>query len=228
VPWDEPLEEVRRRCRDEIGALDRALAGGELDEGDWYRLVNASLIDAYLASDDPYWQSGFRGDARRWELHRRPVADAIPGDGDFLDVGCANGLLMESVVGWTGARGIAVEPYGLDLSERMAALARCRCAQWADRIWVGNVIGWDPPRRFDFVRTGLEYVPPPRRGELVSRLVERFVAPGGRLLVGTDVADGIGLAGAVAQAGYEGGGEALGQADEKGRRVRLVWVDVPG
>ena len=225
---DQPLEEVRRRCREEIGRLDRALASGRLEEGDWYRLVNASLVDAYLASDDAYWRSGFSGDARRWELHRRPVADAIPGDGDFLDVGCANGLLMESVLRWTAARGIAVEPYGLDLSERMAALARRRCPQWADRIWVGNVMSWEPPRRFHFVRTGLEYVPPPRRGELVSRLVERFVVPGGRLLVGTDIADGIGVAEAVAQAGHDVGGEILGEVDDKGGRVRLVWVDVPG
>jgi len=228
VEADERLEKVRRRCREDIEGLDRALAAGRLEEGDWYRLVNASLIDAYLASDDPYWQSGFGGDASRWELHRRPVADAIGGDGSFLDVGCANGLLMESVVRWTADRGVTVEPYGLDLSERMAALAKRRCPQWASRIWVGNVMGWDPPRRFDVVRTGLEYVPPRRRGELVSRLVERFVAPGGRLLVGTDVSDGVSLAEAVGQAGYDVGGEALGPVDEKARRVRLVWVDVPG
>ena len=225
---DPDLDAVRERCRRQLDRLDRALADGELEESEWYGLVNASLIDAYLATDDPYWQSGFRGDAARWELHRRPVADAIGRDGDFLDIGCANGLLMESVVGWTAARGITVEPYGLDLSERMAALARSRCPQWAARIWVGNVMTWEPPRRFDFVRTGLEYVPPPRRAHLVARLVERFLEPGGRLLVGTDNNEDVAADHVVRAAGFRVSGEALGAADEKGRRVRLVWVDLPG
>jgi len=32
----------------------------------------------------------------------------------------------------------------------------------------------------------------------------------------------------VRAAGFRVSGEALGAADEKGRRVRLVWVDLPG
>ena len=44
------------------------------------------------------------------------------------------------------------------------------CAS-ADRIFVGNALTWEPPRRFDFVRTGLEYAPPPRRRDLVAHLL---------------------------------------------------------
>ena len=44
---------------------------------------------------------------------------------------------------------------------------------------------WPPPRTFDFVRTGLEYVPPRRRRDLVRRLLDEFVAEGGRLIIGT-------------------------------------------
>jgi hypothetical protein len=54
---------------------------------------------------------------------------------------------------------------------------------WADRIFVGNAITWAPPRRFDFVRTGLEYVPPRRQRDLVARLLGDVVAPGGRLII---------------------------------------------
>jgi hypothetical protein len=91
---------------------------------------------------------------------------------------------MESVRKWGAEDGRAVEPYGLEISPELAELARRRLPQWADRIFVGNAREWAPPRRFDFVRTGLDYVPPPRRRELVEHLLLAVVAPGGRLIVG--------------------------------------------
>jgi SAM-dependent methyltransferase len=137
----------------------------------------------YLAGRNPREQSGFGRDAADWERFRRPVAAAIDRDGTFLDVGCANGLLMESVAAWTREDGHRVEPYGLELSERLAALARERLPRWRERIFPGNALFWEPPMRFDFVRTELVYVPPSRRRELAGRLLERVVAPGGRLIV---------------------------------------------
>jgi hypothetical protein len=108
---------------------------------------------------------------------------SVDRDGTFLDVGCANGLLMESVAAWAAGDGFRVEPYGLDLIEPLAALARRRLPHWADRIFAGNVMSWRPPLRFDFVSTGLEYVPPERRRELVERLLGEYLVPGGRLVV---------------------------------------------
>jgi SAM-dependent methyltransferase len=134
----------------------------------------------YLASDDPRHQSGFGGDDERWEAARRPIVEAIDRDGSFLDVGCANGYLLESIVRWSEYR---VEPYGLDFSPRLVELARSRLPQWAQRIFLGDALEWEPPRRFDFVRTELVYAPEERRRELVERLLERAVAPRGRLIV---------------------------------------------
>jgi SAM-dependent methyltransferase len=88
--------------------------------------------------------------------------------GSFLDVGCANGYLLESLVAWSPHR---LEPYGLEIAPELAALARSRLPQWAERIFVGNALDWQPPQRFTFVRTNLEYVPPRRRCELVARLL---------------------------------------------------------
>ena len=42
---------------------------------------------------------------------------------------------------------------------------------------------WEPPRRFDFVRTELVYVPQERRRTYVQRLLDLFLEPGGRLIV---------------------------------------------
>jgi hypothetical protein len=75
---------------------------------------------------------------------------------------------MESVVRWSEQ---AVEPYGLEIAPELAELARRGLPEWADRISVGNALHSLPQRRFEFVRTGLEYVPARRRRELVERLL---------------------------------------------------------
>jgi hypothetical protein len=90
---------------------------------------------------------------------------------------------METLARWAAEDGHRIEPYGLDYSEPIAALARRRLPRWADRIWVGNAADWVPPRRFDFVRTELDYVPRHRGRDLVARLLDRFLVPGGRLIV---------------------------------------------
>jgi len=141
----------------------------------------ADIFDAaYLEGDNPRAQSGFGGDEARWEGGRRPIADAIDRDGTFLDIGCANGHLLECIVEWSPHR---IDPYVLELAPRVAELARRRLPQWADRIFVGNALTWDPPLRFDFVRTELVYVPPNQRKTLLERLLGRVVAPKGRLIV---------------------------------------------
>jgi Methyltransferase domain len=137
----------------------------------------------YLAGANPRQQSGFGRDERDWERFRRPVVGPVERDGSFLDIGCANGLLMESVVQWAGEEDHTLEPYGLDVSEKLAELARQRLPRWRDRIFVGNALFWEPPRRFDYVRTELVYVPTTRRREYVERLLTYMVAPGGRLIV---------------------------------------------
>jgi SAM-dependent methyltransferase len=152
-------------------------------ERDFFVQEQALHEAKYLAGTNPRQQSGFGRDARDWERFRRVVVAPIHRDGSFLDIGCANGLLMESVVAWAGEDGHRIEAFGLDISEKLADLARRRLAPWRERIFVGNALFWEPPRRFDFVRTELVYVPPSRRREYSERLLERFVAPGGRLIL---------------------------------------------
>jgi hypothetical protein len=87
----------------------------------------------------------------------------------------------------------------LDLSERLAALARARLPAWSERIFTGNSLYWHPPFPFDFVGTELVYVPASaapgarvragwvrtveQRQAYVERLLEHVVAPAGRLIV---------------------------------------------
>jgi hypothetical protein len=176
-------DSVERGWR-ELAAIDEALERGEIDEQGWHQAVAAIVVAAYLSGETPWEQSGKSGDLASWERGRRPIMAAVDRDGTFLDVGCANGFLMECVRTWAAEEGYEVEPYGLEIAPELAALARRRLPQWADRIFVGNAASWIPRRRFDYVRTGLDYVPASRRRELLEHLLANVVALNGRPIVG--------------------------------------------
>jgi len=166
-----------------VEAADRARRS--LDDETFYRDGQRLTEASYLRGRSPQGGSGFGGTAAEWRSSRSQICQAVDRDGTFLDVGCANGHLMESVGAWCGERGLRVEPYGLDLSSGLAAEARRRLPRWADRVWVGNALDWVAPdgRRFDFVHTLLDLVPRERVPEMLAHQLGRLVAPGGRLLV---------------------------------------------
>jgi SAM-dependent methyltransferase len=153
----------------------------------WFEANAALLEGAYLAGEQPWQQSGFGlhtpSTVERWTALRRPIADALDRSGSFLDIGCANGYLLECMLGWMAERGLALDPYGLDVSARLVALARQRLPDYADHFFVNNAWDWQPPRRFDFVRAELAYVPPELHHAFVGRLLDHCVAPGGALLL---------------------------------------------
>jgi SAM-dependent methyltransferase len=178
------IQLAKNRAWPLLERLNAALEAGAIDEAQWHEQIAAVIVPAYLAGEDPRAQSGSSGDDEDWTYKRRLIAEAIDGDGSFLDVGCASGYLMETLTRWCRDRGHTIEPYGLDISPALADLARRRLPHWAQRIFVGNAIDWTPPRRFTFVRTGLEYVPSRRQRALVEHLLAEVVAPGGRLIIG--------------------------------------------
>jgi hypothetical protein len=170
----------------EAWAVHDAAASFRGQRDDDYYADNVALLDAaYLRGSTVQQGSGFNGDAAAWRARREMIVDGIDRDGTFLDLGCANGLLMESARAWAGERGHHIEPYGVDLAPGLVELARRRLPQWADRIEVGNAIDWRPAgrRRFTYVHTLLDCVPARRRGDLVRHALTHLVEPGGRLLV---------------------------------------------
>jgi hypothetical protein len=135
---------------------------------------------------------------------------------------------MECVRVWAAEDGCRIEPYGVDLSPKLAELARRRLPEWADRIFTGNVVDWSPPRRFDFVRTDL-VVPEFRRRWLAERLLNEFVTPGGRLIV---CSYGSGQTEPVADLlrgwGHAVAGETSGVNPDGVVNVRVAWVEAAG
>ena len=169
--------------------IDAAYERGEIDAAEWHRRVGAIIGPAYLAATDPRAQSGSASTPAEWEQARRFIFAAVNRDGRFLDVGCASGHLMECAAAWLAEDGYRIEPYGLEILPALAELARQRLPRWTDRIAVGNALDWVPEQPFDFVRTGLEYVPSRLRPLLVRHLLDTTVAPGRRLIVGAHSED---------------------------------------
>jgi SAM-dependent methyltransferase len=173
---------------------------------------------AYLATDDVRAQSGFRGSAERWKAAREPIVDAIDRPGTFLDVGCANGLLMESIATWSKHE---VEPYGLDFAPGLVELARARLPQWAERIWLGDAATWEPPFHFDFVHTRIEL------GSL-----ERIRMLGRRLIVSSDGSfrrpespKAVPVADRLRERDLDVAGELYRRSEEHAVEIAVAWVD---
>ena len=93
------------------------------------------LEDSYLSYRDPLRQSGYGGGPINWRKKRGVVLEAVESDGTFLDVGCANGYLLECLVAWAHERGVRLIPYGLDIGERLVHLAQQRLPQWASHFF---------------------------------------------------------------------------------------------
>lgn len=235
--WTGTAEEAAQRLADagrpELAEVVLAAAGSyrSLDDATYYADNLRTLQRAYLRAGTPQQGSGFGGDERAWRQARHHITEGITASGSFLDVGCANGLLMESVAAWCAERGLAVEPYGVDLAPGLAELASRRLPQWAERIWTGNAIDWVPPdgRRFDYVHILVDCVPRARYGDLVRHQLARTVRPGGGRLLVSDYtaseADQPAIAATLAGlgfgvAGHSSGGELPGRPP-----APTAWID---
>jgi hypothetical protein len=215
---DENLEAAKEGGWREIAAIEAAYERGELDDAGWHEAMAALVVPAYLAAETAPGGSGSSRDVAGWEYARSLLADAVVRGQSFLDVGCANGHLMESMAAWAG-----VEPYGLEISPELADLARLRLPQWADRIWVGNAAEWTAPRRFDVVRTGLDYVPQPRRRAYVGHLL----GLADRVVVGVfnEERGARALEAEVASWGFRITGRAEREHPHPQLAYRAFWVD---
>ena len=129
---------ARAETQATIDAASDAFGRGSIDDAEWQRRVTSALARAYLRESDPRWQSGFDGDAALWREARDLILQAVPRDGTLLDVGCANGHLLECLGQWASERGRRLSLFGLELQPGLAAAARDRLPAMADHIFVSS------------------------------------------------------------------------------------------
>ena len=219
VEWARPL------LHPEIAALYRLAADLRrrgVNDATWTRDGARLREEQYLRTGLPAGQPDRLGSGGDRDIARRLVMRPIVRDGTFLDLGCADGLLMESAYRWAAEVGRRIEPYGLDRSERLIALARARLPSWRDRFFVGDALIWVPPRPFDFVHTMVNLVPGSRRPEWLTRVLRDMVAPGGRLIV----RDYAGIGERLRRWGLTVGGVIV---QDRGARPgqEAAWIDAP-
>lgn len=189
------------------------------------------LEAAYLSHEDPILQSGFGGGAERWRAERSPLLEAMDGDGEFLDLGCANGFLLESVVEWAQERGIKLDPFGVDLNALLIQEAIRRFPDAAHHFWVANAWGWLPPRRFRWIYAIWDLVPNEMIPTLARHMLLNAVRDDGALIFGaygskSENTPPLKIADVMIADGLPVSGEAEGgELPSGGPITRFAWIN---
>ena len=179
------IKYAKNRAYQFVEAQQQALDDGQITEAEWFDVHNQFFTGHYLAADNPRAQSGHGGDNAQYRYTRMMVLEAIHKSGTFIDVGCANGHLIESLDKWLNGSGLRVEFYGLDISAELLQLAKQRLPQWHERFFLGNALYWTPQEKVDFVYlSGLEYMPLARQKAFLDHLFGTYVAHSGRFILG--------------------------------------------
>lgn len=119
----------------------------------WFREKQQEIENWYLASSNPYQQSGWGSTPERWRCGREIILAAVNSNGTFLDIGCVNGLLLECLIQWANKQKIQLVPYGIDISPHLIALARQRLPDFTNNFAIANALYWQPSTQYDFVHT---------------------------------------------------------------------------
>ena len=202
----------------------------EIDE--WFDSMRRDFKRWYLASDDPWRQSGWGSTPERWRLAREVILSAVERSGTFLDIGCANGLLLECLVAWAGGRGIVIEPHGIDLVPELVELARKRLPAYASNFVAANAFTWRPLRRYDYAHLLLESAPPSRHREFLFRILDSAIARGGRLIVSNYGSRSknetpFDVAGYLSSLSFAVAGSASASEPDGFVITRTAWIDSP-
>jgi len=193
----------------------------------YFALAAEETTGYYLSKENPRAQSGHGSDVYWWRHVRSMILEPILTDGTFIDIGCANAHLIESLDLWMQNSGVHVQFYGLEISGELFELARRRLPGFAPRLFHGNALYWTPPFRFDYVYTMiLGDIPTELRQQFLKHLLDEYVAPGGKLILGPWNDNG--LEEEMERIGFRPTGYCEKTFTGRSyRRKRLVWIEKP-
>ncbi len=199
---------------------------------EWFESMRRDFRRRYLASDDPWRQSGWGSTPERWRLAREVILSAVERSGTFVDIGCANGLLLECLIAWATERGVVIEPHGIDLVPELIELARKRLPAYASNFATANAFTWIPLRRYDYAHLLLESAPPSRHREFLFRILDSAIARGGRLIVSNYGSRSknetpFDVAGYLSSLSFAVAGSASASEPDGFVITRTAWIDSP-
>jgi SAM-dependent methyltransferase len=142
--------------------------------------LKKDISETYIKYKEPWKQAGFLLGQEEWELCKKPIAECIEKPGTFLDIGCSNGYLLESILKWNS---FSIIPYGIDLSLKLIELAKARFPQFSPNFFVANAPDWSSSVHFDYVRTDLDSVLADSQEQYLHKVLNSYVALNGRLLL---------------------------------------------
>jgi len=220
---------VEKRTDENLNTYEARLhelySSGQISAEDFFSNCERECTQLYLSRDNPRAQSGHGSDVYRWRNIRWMILEPIHQDGTFIDIGAANGHLIESLDQWMRNTDVQVDFYGLEISQGLFDLARHRLPDFSSRLFLGNALYWKPPFAFDYVYSMiLPDIPCDLRKSFLDNLYTHYVKPGGRLILGpwSDQA----MEEEISQIGYTLSGycekTVPGSTDEI---KRIVWID---
>ncbi len=223
------MADYEMRPTEDLNAYESRLhdlySRGLISIEEYFRCYSQENTKLYLSQDNPRAQSGHGSDKYWWRHVRSMILEPIFSDGRFIDVGCANGYLIESLDRWMKNTDVDVQFYGLELSKGLLDLALHRLPEFSSRLFHGNALYWKPPFRFDYVYTMiLPDIPRELHREFLGNLFENYLAPGGKLILGPW--NDHGLEEEIAEIGFCPTGYCEKSFVGKSYKLkRVVWID---
>ncbi len=132
---------------------------------------------AYYRDRAPEYDETSLGDTDASSRRFAEIVKRLGPTGEVLEIACGTGLWTQHLVG------LATGLTALDSSPEMIELARARLGGRTATFVLADVFAWQPDRLYDTVFFGfwLSHVPP-ERFRVFWDLLERSLAPGGRVL----------------------------------------------
>ena len=100
-----------------------------------------------------------------------------------MDIGSANGYLVDCLTNWMKHSGLNLEFFGLEISRELTELSKKNFPHLKDHFFNGNVLDWIPQEKYDFVFTMILFgIPEQLREKYITRILEMYLKKGGRLI----------------------------------------------
>lgn len=135
----------------------------------------------FLSCKTELQRSCWGGTPEGWRRAREVILKAVRRDGSFLDVGCANGVLVRDLRRWAREKGIALRPYGIDLLEEFIPEARQKNPKFKNNFFAAEMMAFKTREKFTYIR--VENYGPYRSPESFFRKYLGMLEADGRLII---------------------------------------------